>query len=446
MTTYTPTQPIARTRNDLIGGLRGHTDVPATAAAATLSPNETAWSLLYGAIIEGIGASPQTFQLLYPFASWNWPTTNVGFTSSAQYDFCATMPQWSAVGQYTSSGTTFDGAYQQFLNCIAATTTDPQLLQKIAAAKDNLTTATNQYQTDYLQAESTYNSAVTDNNPTFTAWLASPAGFSYQTQLSADQTNVNQLQAAYNTLVGEATTPNLAPAQTAMGNQAFYTKLIDAGSSNFPPVPGYSISTNAQNWVNQVQGGGGTGGSISFSNSQSVYDYSSTWAQGSTGASGWFWSVYANGSWQQASLFSSDSSLSCTISFTAWDTIQIQPLNWYSGTTALKNGPYAPGYSAFQQSGTTWMFGKGGVVPLLKTSMLVCYQPSIEITVSQSTYNQFQSQWSAAGGIQVGPFTLGGSAGGSTLDWSSSASGMTLRTNSTSTTPLIFGVNINVLP
>lgn len=33
--------------------------------------DDKAWSLLYGAITDGLGASPENFQLLYPPASWS---------------------------------------------------------------------------------------------------------------------------------------------------------------------------------------------------------------------------------------------------------------------------------------------------------------------------------------------------------------------------------------
>src|SRR5215472_10586134 len=56
------------------------------------------WSLLYKALIDSIGADPRNFQLIYPFTSWNWPTQQSGFISSAQYNFCGAVPQWSAVG------------------------------------------------------------------------------------------------------------------------------------------------------------------------------------------------------------------------------------------------------------------------------------------------------------------------------------------------------------
>src|SRR5215831_14019558 len=46
------------------------------------------WSLLYKALIDSIGADPKTFQLVYPFTSWNRPTQQAGFISSAQFNFC----------------------------------------------------------------------------------------------------------------------------------------------------------------------------------------------------------------------------------------------------------------------------------------------------------------------------------------------------------------------
>jgi len=106
-----------------------------------------------------------------------------------------------------------------------------------------------------------------------------------------------------------------------------------------------------------------------------------------------------------------------------------------------------PGYTATEQSSSTaWMFGEGGVVPAFKTGMLVCYQPTITVSVSQSTYQSFNQQWSAAGGVQVGPFQIGGSGGGATLNWTQTGSSMSMNVASTSNVPLIFGVNLAVQP
>lgn len=435
----------------LLGASRGHISTlaksKARAAAPELSSNDSAWSILYGAMVQSMGVNPQTFQLVYPMTSWNWPTNNLGFTSAAQYDFCATIPQWSAVGSYSSSGATFDSAYQQFLNTILLSTSNPTLQQEIVAAQNNLSQASQNYQSQYLQAMTTYTSTVTGNNPSFTEWLGTPAGFSYNTQLQSAQLNVTQAQNVLTALTKQQTTPNIANAQAALQNPAYLTKLSDPTLSNNPPVPAWSLSQSSQQWVNQVQGGGGTGGSISFSNSSAQYDYSNTWAKGSTSVGTGFWSVFANGSWQQITEFETDSSLSCTVTFAAWDTIAITPSKWYSGTTAFRNGPFSAGYTSYSQPGSiAYMFGQGGIVPAFKTGMLVCYQPTISIEVSQSTYQSFYRQWSAAAGIQIGPFQIGGSAGGTTLNWSQSGSGMKLTAASTSNVPLIFGVNLAIQP
>jgi hypothetical protein len=431
---------------------RGHLPISVTATA--MGANDTAWSLLYGALINELGVSPQQFQLLYPPTSWNWPTNNPGFISAAQYDFCATIPQWSATGAYVSSGATFDNAYQQFLNTIVLNASTPQLQQQIVAAQNNLTQASSNLQTTVSQALATYNSTVVNNLPTYTDWLASPAGIGYGSQINALTKQVTQAQNVVNQLAMEQTTPNIANALNAFNNpqvtggaNPYYSKLVDTSLTGFPPVPQWAVSSSSAQWVSQVQGGGGSGGSITFSNSQAAYDYSKTWAQASGSVGNWFYSVYANGSWQQSTEFQSDSSLSVTITFKAWDTIAITPSKWYSGTTAFRNGPFARGYTATSQpESMAYMFGKGGMIPLLKTGMLVCYQPTISISCSTSTYQSFQKQWSAAGGIQIGPFQIGGSAGGSSMNWSSSSTGMTLTVESTSTTPLIFGINIAVEP
>jgi hypothetical protein len=435
----------------IAGGPRGHINTAAmslaAAPAAALSPNDTAWAILYGALTQGIGINPQNFQLIYPMTSWNWPTNNLGYTSAAQYDFCATIPQWSAVGSYVSSGATYDNAYQQFLNTVVLYSSNPSLHQQIIAAQNNLTQVSQQLQTVSAQALNTYNQTVTNNNPTYTAWLGTPAGAGYASQINSLTYQLTQAQNVVTQLASQQTTPNIANALAAYNNQAYYTQLSDPTLSGFPKVPAWSLSLNAQQWVDQVQGGGGTGGSLSFSNSSAAYDYSNTWAQASTSVSGWFWSVYASSSWQQVKQFYTDSSLECSISFAAWDTINITPSKWYSGTTPFRNGPFIPGYTPTQQTGSVaWMFGEGGIVPCFKTGMLVCYQPTITITVSQATYQSFYQQWAAAAGVQVGPFQIGGSAGGTQLNWSQSGSAMSLKVASQSTMPLIFGVNVAVQP
>ncbi len=96
-------------------------------ALAASDFDQNPWGLLYRALINSLGASPSNFQLVYPFTTWTWPTQNVGYVSAAQYDFCSTAPQWSAVGAFSSSGDRVNQAYGAFLDVIVAATDDPKL-------------------------------------------------------------------------------------------------------------------------------------------------------------------------------------------------------------------------------------------------------------------------------------------------------------------------------
>ena len=407
--------------------------------------NDSAWSILYGAMINQLGLSPQQFQLLYPMVSWNWPVNTLGFTNAAQYNFCATMPQWSATGAYASSASSFDQAYIQFLNCIAMATTNPALQAKIQAAENALTKASNQLQLTSGMALSTYDSTVKDNQPTYSEWLGTPAGVGFAVRMAADQVVLEQAQAVVNTLAQQQTTPNLSAALNSAADKNYYTKFQDPTLNAFPLVPSYSLGLSSSDWVQQVLTGGSTGGSLSFANTSATYDYHNTWAKGSASVGNPFFAVQANGGWQEIAEFYTDTSLQVDIKMMAWDMIPITPGRWYSGTTALANGPYKHGFAkdaASATSGETYMFGKGGLLPLLKTGMLVCYQPEITITCSSATYNAFQRNWSAALGLRVGPFCIEGSAGSSALTWSSTGSLGTLKVASRSNVPLIFGVTI----
>ena len=189
--------------------------------AAASDSNQKPWGLLYKALSDSLGVDPDKFQLVYPFTSWNWPTEQVGFISAAQFDFCAAVPQWSAVGQYSSSGDLFHQAYQEFLNVIVAATDDPVLRQKIIAADNTLTSASNDYTKVYGQARSVYNDAVQNNDPSFTNWLASGVGKGWQSQITRAQTKLDQAQKNYDALVGQANTSRPGRCPDAIPKRGF---------------------------------------------------------------------------------------------------------------------------------------------------------------------------------------------------------------------------------
>ncbi len=409
------------------------------------------WSLLYRALLDGLGASPKTFQLVYPFTPWNWATQNVGFIGAAQYNFCSTVPQWSAVGVYASSGDRFDQAYQEFLNVIVAATDDPDLRVKIQAADNTLTEATNGYTAVVAQAASAYadDPSVSDNTPSFTKWLGETAGKGWQVQIARAETKMTQAQKNYDALVDQANTPGLADALLQAKNTDFYAKLNDPGLSTFPKVPNFAISETAQAWVDRVKAGEGpAGATFGFTNRDAAYDYSETWAGGSASISQLFWEVRVDGKWQRITEFESDQELAVSVIFEAVDQIQIQPSNWYNGSfvRGKANGPFKRGYSAYGGDGTQAVFGEKGFIGLLKTAMYVGYKPTFTIKTSQSTFSRFFEKFKVATGLRIGPFSFEASGGSEKSGWTASESGQTFSGTSTSDTPLILGVAIAELP
>ena len=420
-------------------------------AAGAADYDQKPWGLLYKAIIDSVGASPGNFQLLYPFTPWNWATQDVGFVSAALFDFCAAVPQWSAVGAYTSSGDLFHQAYQQFLNVLLAATDSPELRKQILEAQDALTKATNDYTLAYTAAESVYNDTpgAAANKPPFTEWLASGAGKGWQTKITAATVKMDQAAVNYEAVVGQANTPGLADALTEYANEDFYSKLNDIGLGSFPKVPSYSVSQDAASWVDAVKAGSGpSGATMGFTNRDQAYDYSKTWAGGSASIKQVFWEVNIDGRWERISEFESDQELEVSVQFEAVDQIQIQPGPWYSGpfVRSMGEGPFILGYSAQGGDGNKAVFGPNGFISLLKTGMFVGYKPTFTISVSQATFDSFVEKFKVAGALRIGPFTIEADGGSEKAQWTSSASGRSFTGTSTSDSPLIIGLSLAQLP
>ena len=121
-----------------------------------IDANDKAWNHLYGAMVDGLNVSPSNFQLIYPFTTWDWPIVPTGYTSAAQWDFCSSVPQFSATGEYTSAGTAFNDSYGSMLNVVSAATTDPKLKADIEQARNMLQLAANNYDTIYKQSVDAY--------------------------------------------------------------------------------------------------------------------------------------------------------------------------------------------------------------------------------------------------------------------------------------------------
>jgi len=418
---------------------------PITTAAAA-SDNDKAWGHLYGAMVAGLGVDPSNFQLNYPFVTWDWPVTNVGYTSAAQHDFCSAVPQFSATGAYASAGTEYNDAYGQMLRVVAADTSDPALEAKISQARNVLNLAINDYDITYRQARDAYVRETGGTNvPTFTEWLGSYSGKAWSTQIAAASSTVDAKNRVLVQLLSETTTPGLNDALGRLGNENYYTKLQDPTLATFPAVPAYSLGMDATTWLQKVKAGtGGSTGQITFANSHAEYDYKKTWAGGSASVGNFFWSVNVGGSWERIDEFGSDNSLEVGVSFKAWDTISIEAGRWYNGAfvRSVSEGPFIRGYSAGGGDGTKAVWGKDGIMGVQKVGMVVCYKPSFLIKVSSSTFTSFSQKWEVSAGVRIGPFTFNGGGGSTSSGWKADKATSTFSGESTSETALILGTNI----
>ncbi|WP_120521015.1 hypothetical protein [Arthrobacter celericrescens] len=408
--------------------------------------NDKAWNHLYGAMIAGLGLKPDSFQLNYPFLTWDWPITNVGYTSAAQYDFCATAPQFSATGAYVSSGVKFNDAYGQVLNVVAADTSDPVLEQKISQARNVLNIATNDYKITYDQASRAYiQETGGTNDPPFLKWLGSYSGKSWAVQLDAADKTVQAKQRVLNQLLSETSTPGLNDAIARYGTKDYYTLLQDPTLSTFPAVPAYSIGMDATTWLQKVQAGtGGSSGEIGFSNNQAQYDYSKTWAKGSASVGNFFWSVNVGGSWERIDEFATDNSLEVTVKFEAWDTISIGAGLWYNGAfvKSVSEGPFIRGYSAYGGGGEKAVWGPNGIMCVQKVGMVVGYKPSFSVKVSSSAFTSFSKKWEVSSGVRIGPFEFTGGGGSASSGWTADSATSTFSGTSTAETALVLGTTI----
>jgi hypothetical protein len=208
-------------------------------AQAAVTPG----SLPYRALINSLGASPENFQLIYPLTTWIWPTQNGGCNSAARFDFCSTVPRWSAAGAFASCADRLNEAYGAFLDVILAATDDPKLREETRVSGEAPTAAANDYTLAVSQASTTQADQVTENDPTVTDWLASPAGRGYAIKIEAANTRLTQAQINYKVAVAKANAPDLADAHEQFGHQDSYSRLSDSGLSKFPLVPYWYIST-----------------------------------------------------------------------------------------------------------------------------------------------------------------------------------------------------------
>lgn len=420
-------------------GLRQRGSVAATAEA-----DSTMWGLMYQAMMDTLGVEPSNFQLIFPFTSWNWPSASPGHTSSAEYDFLSTVPQWSGVGEYLSSGEPLSRAYENFLNALVVSA-DPIQQQKINDQQVVVQDIFNRIDQKIKDAKDAYakDPTVVDNNPPFTSWLADPFGGGlYGKQLEKMRAEYEKALDFLQELIDQSTDPSFKLSMSRLNNQDYWT-LVDTPSAPASfSAPGYSKTMSYMEWVTKVKGsGGGLRAQFSWNNSQSHFDWSKTWAGGDVSYGSIFWSVYASGSWEDQEWMATSSDLDVVISMEAMDQIQVQSLGWFDQTflNARAQGEYRQGW------GYDNFFGEKGTMGTMKTNMYVCYKPSFMITSGTAFSTEHIKKFKAAGGLRIGPFQFGASGGHESVIYNSEVTEKSFSGGSDSEIPFIFGITIQEL-
>ncbi|MEI7873838.1 MAG: hypothetical protein WCK95_17040 [Alphaproteobacteria bacterium] len=353
-----------------------------------------------------------------------------------------TIPAWGpGYAAYSQLAT----AYSIFLSNInLGGSTDPNIVGPLNTAAENLNAA----QSNFLTVQTNcYNAFVTAQkfNPNLT--LPQFIQTSYPTYLQAQAAMVGA-QSAYDALatkaygagyqVIQADKNKMSPAMGGGGCLDFTTAnafnmptvsgaTAPAGSTPVLPgaappptpptalpyyVPSFNLAaftTQYTQWQNNsINKAFNAGGSFTVSSKSQSYDYSSMgWsAQAEFSYSNFFTRVSGQGSASasEVDIDWSDSSNSLQVDFTGLGAFNIGPGQWYdAAAVASYYDKLLPGAPTF--------FGNGGSMALLPTRIIVGFEPTITLSLSNAAYSSvaktFQAQASTSVGI--GPFSFGAS-------------------------------------
>lgn len=412
---------------------------------------------------KAFGAASQNFQMIASPIAFSFLTAGVGQMDPGIYQIVSQMPVWSPLGTFGTNGTTLFSAYRQLLANVTFKV-DPGKQADLSAQQSQI----NDYQRQLTQAQAdmtqAYNVAKNNGGPVFAAqypdiptWLAGP-GSTYTKTISTLTSTINQLIDKY--------TNDLAAMQ---GDQSLNASLQAASAPTAAPSSGTSkpgwilvpdsggtlqwqpefVLNKSPSVVRQDLAQGSVGGfTLTLSSATSSSSMKRSWAGGNASYGNPFFSVNGGGGWEQLNIDDSDKSVQVQISAKSSTLDLVSPGVWYNAGF-LKNLAQNQGASGYQLA-AGWSvtgsknaaFGQSGLVSTLVAGLALVYQPSVTVTMSESTMQRNKQKITANAGLRIGPFTFGGS-GGSQSDTQITMGGTTSFTaTSTSTDPLIIGVSV----
>ncbi|MGV7208247.1 hypothetical protein ACLB1G_10380 [Oxalobacteraceae bacterium A2-2] len=413
---------------------------PSKLSPQKLKEEQHAYAVLYGLLMRApLGLDPSSFQLLSQPVPWDWHT-DAGRMDSAQYNFCAAIPSWSAVAEYHSTAPAYDHAYAQFL-CVLAAEAGGARQAALEAAQVTLLSDASMVECTIAEAHSAYLSGPA--RLPFMAWLNTETGSVYRTQIANELGWMAGDLGDYRRLLDACDSPLLAAAVGAYADERHRVPLSEAGAA-FPAVPAWHTSADSRAWADRHAAG--MAAPLRYRQQGQAQHWVYTWAGQADDVDHPCFAIHLHGEWQRLDEFYADLQLSVTVESAALEHIAITPERWFSGVAPLADGPYLSGFSRSAGQGGNHVLGQGGLLPLMKTGMLAVLNPRVRVAVSAETYAAHRPKWAAATGFRIGPFVFGGPGRERHIDWDEQRSVAAFSLSGPFGAPQIVGVTIATQP
>ena len=381
-------------------------------------------------------------QLEMPFRSYNWKEPEPGHQSIDAYTLLDQRPVYGPVGHRESTDSFYE-YYGTVIRSAPNVVPSPEQREQVEQLRSLWNAAETKLTDDTKVAIEQYKAAKADAESigetlTFETWKKTTG---YDKILETDTSEVNkyaeekslitQIQYPSNTKAIDAYTP--PPADATTTNKAFMKSFINGTDEEWKPV---YHAKSPQEVMNQLSSGGQEL-PISLSFSKKSSNMSKSWAGVDATINYDFFQICVDGRWEKFDLTETDQELTLNVNFKKIDKCQVTTGNWYDGGYLAKlaiDKKWSSNWS------TEKVFGNKGYLPLKTTDLIVCIGMSLEVKVSQSSFEQNKQKWDAAVGIQIGPFKFGGASGGNSSDsWNRSSTNSTFGIELTDSYPYIIG-------
>jgi hypothetical protein len=407
-------------------------------------PTVNLFGQMYEQIVDVVGGS-KNFQLVNPKEDWTWAPAPEGFISPEAYRIVGQVPLWSAVAQ--TSDNDLHKSYLQVLrmwNYFAVEDRIKEGEKLLTDAREKVTIGRQQANEGYTEYTNSLPAGTTGK--AYDEWIAVFWQETFDANKAEFDTAMKMLAEVIqgkNMGLKDALNAASPPEDSALSKPGFVKANIGTA---IEVRPNY-IFPDPIVWADQlVAGTGGESLSIQLSSSVSSSALSKSWAGESTGFDTGFFAVYGNWGWRKMDLETENETVKVSITVKAYSKFDVKPdPSWYDSgllRQLAQQDTWTPPFSTKGGGDMKPIFGKGGVLPLVLTSFITGYQPSIDITMSDATYSKHKEFWDAATGVRIGTFRFGASDGRPEETCSKNSDNNQFHVESTSTYPFVMGVTV----